>query len=233
MKRSQINELLSTAETFFEDHHFHLPPFARWTPARWEEMGSQAARITERRLGWDVTDFGSGQFFEKGLLLFTLRNGSQKELQAGKGKVYAEKVMMVRRGQSTPLHFHRHKTEDIINRGGGTLILQLYQSTESEDLSSENVVVWKDGLRCTVPPGKYVSLHPGESITLSPFCYHTFWGEEGNVLVGEVSSVNDDQRDNRFYKPSDRYMDVKEDEEPLYLLVSDYERWVNVEGECS
>ena len=52
--------------------------------------------------------------------------------------------------------------------------------------------------------------------------YHKFWGAEDRVLVGEVSMVNDDNADNRFYEPTGRFPEIKEDETPLYLLVNDY-----------
>jgi D-lyxose ketol-isomerase len=41
--------------------------------------------------------------------------------------------------------------------------------------------------------------------------------------VGEVSQVNDDSRDNRFYDNVGRFPLVEEDEKPLHYLVSDYE----------
>ena len=38
------------------------------------------------------------------------------------------------RSQVTPMHFHWAKMEDIINRGGGDLVIQLYNSTPDEEL---------------------------------------------------------------------------------------------------
>ena len=61
-----------------------------------------------------------------------------------------------------------------------------------------------------------------ESICLEPFVYHRFWSEEGTTLVGEVSLVNDDNTDNRFYEEVGRFPAIVEDEAPLHLLVSDY-----------
>jgi D-lyxose ketol-isomerase len=46
-------------------------------------------------------------------------------------------------------------------------------------------------------------------------------------LVGEVSVVNDNKSDNRFYDPIGRFPKIEEDESPLYLLVSDYPRYYN------
>jgi D-lyxose ketol-isomerase len=45
------------------------------------------------------------------------------------------------------------------------------------------------------------------------------------VLVGEVSLVNDDNIDNRFFDPVGRFPAIEEDEPPLYLLCNDYSRY--------
>ena len=42
-------------------------------------------------------------------------------------------------------------------------------------------------------------------------------------LIGEVSSVNDDETDNVFREPIGRFSDIEEDCDPKYLLVSDYD----------
>jgi D-lyxose ketol-isomerase len=125
------------------------------------------------------------------------------------------------------MHFHWHKTEDIINRGGGQLALQLYNSTEDEDLAPTDVNINRDGIKHTIKAGETVLLNPGESITLPTLLYHQFWGVNSPVLVGEVSLVNDDKTDNRFHESVGRFPKIEEDEPPLHLLVNDYEQWVN------
>jgi len=200
-----------------------LPPFAGWSPADWERRLDASSQIVELGMGWDVTDFGSGRYRERGLLLFTLRNGTAGELAQGRGKLYAEKAMIVDPGQVTPLHFHWTKTEDIINRGGGNLAVQVYSSTPDGERGSDSVTVEIDGRWEVVDPGSTLLLTPGESITLRPRCYHSFWGERERVLVGEVSLVNDDQSDNRFFEPVGRFPSIDEDEAPFRLLVGDYE----------
>jgi D-lyxose ketol-isomerase len=45
-------------------------------------------------------------------------------------------------------------------------------------------------------------------------------------MVGEVSQCNDDNIDNRFYEAVGRFPDIDEDEEPLYLLCSDYKKFL-------
>jgi len=62
--------------------------------------------------------------------------------------------------------------------------------------------------------------------TIPPRLYHRFWADGGRVLAGEVSLVNDDQADNRFYEPNGRFPTIEEDEPPLYLLCSDYARYL-------
>ena len=225
MKRSEINAIIRQADTFIRERGFFLPPFAHWTLDDWKKYRASASEIIENGLGWDITDFGSGNFAETGLFLFTVRNGKPENFTNRTGKMYAEKIMIVDIDQVTPMHFHWNKMEDIINRGGGKLVIQLYNATSDEDLDrSTPVEVSTDGVRRQVEAGGTVTLGPGESITLVQRCYHKFWGAEGRVLVGEVSLVNDDSNDNRFHEPVGRFPEIEEDENPLRLLVSDYSR---------
>ena len=223
MKRSEINAVLRKGKRFIERCQFYLPPFAYWSPGDWRKKGPGVAGIVEARLGWDVTDFGQGDFERSGLLLFTLRNGDPEDLKRGRGKLYAEKILVVEENQVTPFHFHWDKTEDIINRGGGRLALCLYNAEEDGGLADSDVSVSVDGIRRVVPAGGTVSLTPGESLTLTSCLYHKFWAVEGTVLVGEVSLVNDDDTDNRFYESLGRFPEIDEDEPPLHLLCTDYE----------
>jgi len=222
VKRSEINGILREADSFIRSMGFHLPPFAYWTPAEWATKGEEVREIVQNKLGWDVTDFGLGDFATKGLLLFTLRNGHPENWRTMQGKLYAEKIMVVRVEQLTPLHFHWQKMEDIINRGGGELMIQLYNSTADDSLADTDVTVSVDGVERVVSAGGCVVLTPGESIALPTRCYHKFWAVGSYVLVGEVSMVNDDDLDNRFYEPLPRYPAIEEDEPPLYLLCTEY-----------
>lgn len=211
------------ADAFIRERGFYLPPFAYWTPADWAQKGPEAREIVENHLGWDITDFGRGEYEKFGLFLFTVRNGNPDP--APRGKPYAEKIMIVGMDQVTPLHSHWTKMEDIINRGGGELVIQLYNSTPEGKLADTEVTVSTDGVARTVPAGGTVVLKPGESITLPVGLYHKFWGAKDRVLVGEVSMVNDDQADNRFFEPTGRFPNIEEDEAPLYLLCNDYGKY--------
>lgn len=221
MLRSEINSLIVKAISFLDERHFSLPPWAYWSADTWREQKTHCSEIFESQLGWDLTDFGSGNFQSTGLLLFTLRNGHPEKGR----KSYAEKIMVVEENQVTPMHFHWSKMEDIINRGGGNLLIKLYASTHQEELSDRDFEVSIDGIRRTCSPGEVVVLRPGESITLNQGLYHSFYGEpgKGKVLVGEVSAVNDDHSDNRFLDRLGRFPAIEEDEAPAYMLVSDYE----------
>ena len=199
MKRSEVNRYIREAVTFFAEHKVLLPPWAFWSPAEWAKKGAECREIKECGLGWDITDFGSGNFEHTGLFLFTVRNG--KFQSPDFTKTYAEKIMIVREKQITPIHFHWKKTEDIINRGGGILNIQLWKASGNEGLSNDCFSVSTDGVARQLKGGDIISLAPGESITLEPYVYHTFHAEKAMTLVGEVSTANDDKNDNRFFKP--------------------------------
>jgi D-lyxose ketol-isomerase len=224
MKRSEINKIMRDAVSFINELGFKLPPFAFWGPDEWATKGNEYDEIRDNMLGWDITDFGSGDFYKRGLLMFTLRNGNY-QMPEKYIKPYAEKLLITQEEQVTPFHFHWNKMEDIINRGGGNLLVQVYNSSEdgSEFLQTP-VNISIDGRNFQVEAGSILRLTPGESITLPPRQYHKFWGEKGYgpVLLGEVSKVNDDVNDNRFYESVSRFPGVEEDEKPLYLLCSEY-----------
>lgn len=227
MKRSRVNEIMAAAEEMIAAFGFRLPPFAGWSVQQFRDRAAQARRIVEARMGWDITDYGQGDFDRLGLFLFTLRNGDLADLRAGGGMAYAEKLLISRRDQLSPMHTHVIKAEDIINRGGATLAVQLYGSDGRGGFDpAAGGVVACDGIRRAFAPGEVLRLAPGESVTLRPGDWHAFWGEGGDVLIGEVSTVNDDLTDNIFREPIGRFAEIDEDVPPRHLLVSDYDRWL-------
>lgn len=115
MKRSQINEIMTEADGFMRSFGFALPPFAYWSPEEIKANVGRAKAVIDGRLGWDITDYGQGRFDELGLFLFTLRNGRLSDLQAGGGMCYAEKLLISKQDQISPMHSHYLKVEDIIN----------------------------------------------------------------------------------------------------------------------
>jgi len=226
MKRSEINEIITQADEFIQSFGFRLPPLAYLSPEKLVELIGQNPEIGRARLGWDITDYGQNDFENLGLFLFTVRNGRLSDLLEGGGMCYAEKIMISKQDQFSPMHRHIVKAEDIINRGGGTLALQLFESDAEGNLDrNKTVEVMTDGVLRTQKAGDVLKLAPGESVTLMPGNWHAFWGEGADVLIGEVSTVNDDLTDNVFVDPIGRFANVIEDVAPKHLLVSDYEKW--------
>lgn len=228
MKRSHVNDIIAESDAFMKSFGFTLPPFAYWSPEQLNvRVRSDSPTIFDARLGWDITDYGKGRFDQLGLVLFTLRNGNAANLTTGQGMVYAEKLMITAKDQVNPLHRHAVKTEDIINRGGGALVLQMYNSRPDGSVDEESdVVVATDARLRTLKAGDLLKLKAGESVTLLPGNWHAFWAEGADVLMGEVSTVNDDLTDNYFREPVGRFSAIEEDASPTHLLVSDYDTWL-------
>ncbi len=227
MKRSEINEIMAAADDLIRHHGFTLPPFAYWSPDEFRANRAKARRIIDARMGWDITDYGQGDFDNLGLFLFTLRNGQLVDLERGRGMVYAEKLLISRQDQISPMHTHVIKSEDIINRGGATMVIELFGSDDDGNCSTDRGgVVYCDGIERPYGPGEKLRFATGESITLAPGDWHAFWGEGGDVLIGEVSTVNDDVTDNIFREPIGRFAKIDEDVDPTHLLVSDYDTWL-------
>jgi hypothetical protein len=224
MKRSEVNKALQEMEQMIRECRFALPPFCNFTPEEWKEKGHEYDEIRDNMLGWDITDYGQGNFDKVGFSLVTIRNGNLN-MQDKYKKTYAEKLLYIKEGQYAPMHFHWSKMEDIINRGGGNVLIRVYNATSEEDLDrTGDVHVHMDGREFTVPAGTQVRLTPGESLSISPYMYHDFEVEPGSgpVLIGEVSQCNDDNNDNRFYEKIGRFPTIEEDEAPYRLLCTEY-----------
>lgn len=226
MKRSQINKTIREFENLLKQYHFALPGFLSWTPEMWASKGKECDEIRDNMLGWDVTDYGLGDYDKIGLALITLRNGNIHNPKYR--KPYAEKIMMLYPGQLSPNHYHWSKMEDIINRGGGRLGFHLWNSNPdgdapvSEQLLDTEVHVMRDGEELVIPAGGEVILQPGESLTLHQGLYHEFYVYDAPTLIGEVSMCNDDNTDNRFLDMPARFPHIEEDEAPYRLLCSEY-----------
>ncbi|MDF0599001.1 D-lyxose/D-mannose family sugar isomerase [Psychromarinibacter halotolerans] len=228
MKRSTVNEILKDGDAFIRSFGYIMPPFAYWTPAELNtRVAEDSPMIRDHALGWDITDYGQGKYDDMGLFLFTVRNGTNDNIPRGKGMLYAEKIMISGEDQLSPMHRHNLKTEDIINKGGGTLVLELFKAKADGSIDENaEVKVLTDGRQRVLEPGGLLKLKPGESVTLETDTWHAFWGEGGRVLIGEVSNVNDDRTDNVFREPIGRFSEIEEDTDPVHLLVSDYDKYL-------
>ena len=224
MKRSEINRVIRDMEQLIHEQGFHLPPFGEWTPEEWADRGHRYDEIRDNKLGWDITDFGLGDFRRCGFGLFTIRNGNLA-MPDKYPKSYAEKLLAMYPGQTAAIHYHVAKMEDIINRGGNDVFIQVWNGTKDLKMLDTDVDVYKDGCHSVEPSGTKVRLRPGESITITPYLFHKFIMPEdgGMVLLGEVSKCNDDDHDNYWYDRSiGRFPAIDEDEKPYRLLCTEY-----------
>jgi D-lyxose ketol-isomerase len=223
MRRSLINSSIDWAIELLRKSGIRLPDFAYFTPDQWKEDKMEWNTIKKTMMGWDVTDFCGNDFNNTGAVLFTVRNGNFYDKSIG--TPYAEKYIMLRPGQALPMHMHKTKTEDIINRSGGSFIIRLFGAQEDGSIDyTGDVQVICDGVEQTVKAGTELEITHGNSITLKPYLYHSFWAKESgeDIVIGEVSSVNDDRSDNFFVEETGRFSDIEEDEPRKYVLCNEY-----------
>jgi D-lyxose ketol-isomerase len=235
LNRARIEASITLAKAVFKHFQVALPAYADWSVADWDRTGPEYNEVRDCLLGWDVTDFGSHDFQHIGRTLFTLRNGNLHDPRYPKG--YAEKLILDPEGQRAPPHFHRTKREDIINRGGGNICVQLTNVTADDQPTGGNLIVSVDGCAQRLASGETVRLRPGESVCIPPRTIHQFWGEEGTGLridgvgytvSGEVSSVCDDHQDNFFFGPLTRFPQIVEDVPRRHYLCNEYPRATTV-----
>ena len=222
LKRSAINRSIDAARAFFGDVGLPLPPWADWSPQDWATAGAEYDEVRTVRLGWDVTDFGSGDLEHVGRTIFTLRNGRHND--PGHPKTYAEKAMCLFPRQASVIHCHRHKREDIICRHGPGVDIQLWQATPEGGLAEGGLTVSVDGCATAMQAGETSRLACGQSICVPPLVYHRFWGAgDSPTLSMEVSSVCDDLTDNLFLDDGERFPAIDEDEPRRWVLCSEYD----------
>ena len=212
MKRSAINAALIAARATCVAHRFALPGWADWTMADHRTNPQQSGFLTDRQIGWDVTDFGSDDFARRGLALLCIRNGIQGDMAE---RPFAEKLLFVGENQETPFHCHKVKLEDIIVRGGGNLMVEFTATGSIPGWDQPRI----DGAPVDPFAGP-LRITPGNSITVPRGLQHRFYGEagQGPVFVAEVSQCNDDRNDNFFLEPLGRFSTVEEDAPALWPL---------------
>jgi len=222
MRRSEIDAIIDETIEIFAAHGAVLPPFAHWTPEEWRAKG-EATRIMRRRfLGWNVVAFEPGRFERSGIVVFTTRMGDHRMLASGHGRLYGEKLILVRDRQRVPYHFHKVKTEDFFNRGGGTLEIDLLRIGADGGIDDTPFLIDRDGLLAEARSGETLRLAPGEGVTLDPGIAHAFRAEGGDTVCGEISLVNDDATDNYFVPALPTLPPIEEDVPARRLVVADY-----------
>jgi len=217
MKRSQINSSILQAKEMMKEYHWVLPTWAYWSVQDYKNNPKIRDYLKLHQMGWDVTDFGWGNFDQQGIALFCIRNGVQGDVN---DKPYAEKLLFMKDGQEIPHHAHKVKLEDIINRGGGDLVLEFLEVDENKTELSNDITVLVDGQEVIVKPHQPLVLKRGQSVTINRNVYHKFYAAKnsGMVMAGEVSQVNDDNSDNYFLQSVGRFSTIEEDEEPIHPL---------------
>ena len=209
MYRSKVNLIIRESIENLNKNKFKLPQWSEWKIDKWKKNLDLCKKISLFQLGWDITDFGTNNFEKVGLVLFSLRNGSTKVKES---IPYAEKLMIMRPGQRIPYHFHKLKKEDIINRYGGILELGAYNYKLNK---SKSLKITIDYEVKNIIQKKIFSLKEGQSVTLFPKIYHFFQSSKKNkdlLILGEVSTINDDNNDNYFSEKNPRFNKIIEDE---------------------
>ena len=226
MKRSEVNRAMEWAKELLAKNNIRLPRYAYWDMDKWAENKEQLDTIRKVMLGWDITDYGLDRFDEIGSVLYTVRNGDMND--ATVGVPYCEKYIIMKESQHLPNHYHVFKTEDIINRAGGVLAVYLWNTDEAGKQLDTEVRVFMDGIECAFRPGEEILVYPGNSISLPPHVTHIFGPKKGygDVIVGEVSKVNDDNTDNYFIEHVARFSEIEEDEPVLHPLCNEYAKLI-------
>ena len=94
MKRSFINKIVEEAMAFAREQNMTLPKFAYMTADDWRNADQASwEEVFDLELGWDVTDYGTNDFYKTGTCLFTLRNGSASNPKYP--KPYAAQMILI------------------------------------------------------------------------------------------------------------------------------------------
>ncbi len=224
MKRSEVNRAMVWAEKLLEANNIRLPHYAYWDMGEWARHKGELDTVRRVMLGWDISDYGVGKFDELGAVLYTVRNGDQSDSSVG--VPYCEKYILMAEGQRLPKHYHVFKTEDIINRAGGVLALYLWNTDAEGKQLDTDVHVFMDGIERTFKAGEEILVYKGDSISLTPGIAHIFGPKPGygDLVVGEVSKVNDDNVDNYFLEEIARFAEIEDDEPALHPLCNEYDK---------
>lgn len=226
MKRSEVNAELRWAKELLAKNNIHLPDFAYWSVEEWKAHKDEVDSIRKTMQGWDITDYGTGDYQNIGCVLFTIRNGVQDDPTVG--VPYCEKYLLFHEGQRLPKHYHINKTEDIIVRAGGEMAIRLYDTDEEGRDTGKASTIFRDGIPHIYEAGEEFYVTAGNSVTLTPHMAHIFGTKAGtgDLICGEVSKVNDDNTDNYFMENTSRFADIEEDEPILHPLCNEYDRFL-------
>lgn len=162
MRRSEIDTIIDEARATMRRHGVALPPFADWSPQDWQRHGAATRTMRDRLIGWNIAEFEKDAFARSGIALITTRMGDFEQLPTGRGKLYGEKIFVIREGQSVPYHYHWVKTEDVFNRGGATLAIDLVAVDSQGRPTDAAIDLDRDGLPHHIVARGTIRLSPGE-----------------------------------------------------------------------
>ena len=165
-------------------------------------------------LGWDITDFGMGDFDKVGFSLITLRNGNV--FMDKYTKPYAEKLLYMKEGQSAAMHFHWNKMED--SRLCATMKVYHYLSTRTPyvvgDMVKGRVYEISDRFGVFVAvDDKYSALIPAREAKGKY--------RPGKILELRVSEVKEDGKMNVTDRQK-AYLQINEDAENVLEVINEF-----------
>jgi D-lyxose ketol-isomerase len=129
MKRSELNAILREGKQFLERMNFHLPVWAHWSPEDWANgrATSMTRSATTCSAGTSPTS-ASASTSARACCSSPSATATRASKHEYEIKPYCEKILICGDEQVTPTHFHWEKMEDIICRGGGELLLRLWNA---------------------------------------------------------------------------------------------------------
>jgi D-lyxose ketol-isomerase len=100
------------------------------------------------------------------------------------------------------------------------LVIEFLEIDSNRIEKNSKIKVLVDGETVSIAPREPLILRRGQSVTVERNIYHKFYSAEGSgmVMAGEVSQVNDDNKDNYFLESVGRFSLVDEDEEAIHPL---------------
>ena len=138
MKRSEVNKQIKFAIGIIEKSGIVLPNHAYWSLESWHQNRNLVDELRERAIGWNITDFGSGDFCKTGVILYTPSNGIFNSVtNEPLDQTYAHRYFILRDGQEIMTEHHATKIEDIIVFAGAQLRVELHNVGPNEELDME------------------------------------------------------------------------------------------------
>jgi len=81
--------------------------------------------------------------------------------------------------QKSVIHYHKSKMEDIINNGGGNILICFWKTLPDGKLSDEDLTLMVDAEPRLLKAGEELRLAPGQSVTIPQKTFHKFWAQKG------------------------------------------------------